>query len=186
MLYHKEDELLNLVGRFLAGEEDAFEQVIRLVYADIVNIAFCHIGNEEDAKDVSQQVCLKLYGKLKLFRHCSKLSTWIYRVTVNSCIDFLRRFKRVVPLNEAITKDSDDTACFTQNLENEERQKKIQEKLNGLSLQQKNAVIFKHFEGLTIAQVSRIMRCSQSSVKTHLCRAVEKLRKELGGEDELC
>lgn len=183
MLYHKEKELLEFTDRFAAGDEAVFDQIIQLVYPDIVNIAYRYLGSVEDAKDVSQEVCLKLYNNLGSFHHKAKLSTWMYRIAVNACIDFLRKRKPTVPLKEAITRsDEKSSSEVAEDIDRQDIMLKVQRKLAGFPLKQKNVIILKHFEGLTIGQISKILSCSESSVKTHLCRAVERLKKELGGE----
>ena len=93
MLYQKEKELSTQVEAFLDGEKAAFDRLGRLVMEDIVNIAYRYVGNREDAKDITQEVLIKLYRGLSGFHHSSKIATWIYRVTVNASLDYLRRQK---------------------------------------------------------------------------------------------
>ncbi|MCP4652919.1 MAG: sigma-70 family RNA polymerase sigma factor [Candidatus Omnitrophica bacterium] len=177
MLYNKEEELLAKLDELASGSDEAFEDILRLVYSDILNIALKYLLNYEDAKDVSQEVSLKLYHKIKTYHRASKLSTWIYRVVVNACIDFLRRKKSVVSFNDAI---KTDTKAMDE-VEKRDNQNLISKAIAKLPNRQKNVIILKHFEGLKIAQISKVLRCSQSSVKTHLYRAIDSLRNELGG-----
>ena len=185
MLFRKESELLNLVEEFLKDENTTFEKIAKLVSADIINIAFGYVGNYEDAKDISQEILVKLYTKIKSFRHNSKISTWIYRITINTCIDFLRQKKRISSFEEerkTLNNREDNNA--KERIEKENIQEQIRRCIEKLSLRQKNVIILKHFEGLKINQISKILGCSQSSVKTHLLRAIKTLRKEIGGKDE--
>jgi RNA polymerase sigma-70 factor (ECF subfamily) len=182
MLYNKEKELITLIEEFIDGNEPAFEEIARLVTSDLVNIAYRYLGNVEDAKDIAQEVLLKLYRKLRGFRHASKASTWIYRITLNTCIDSLRRKSRLTPLEEAITRDQEAEGRVSQELERQDIRQRVQCALAKLPLRQKNVLILKHFQGLKINQISQILGCSPSSVKTHLARAVERLRKEVQNE----
>ena len=185
MLYHKEKELTTLVDEFIGGSESAFEEIARLATPDMVNIAYYYLGNVEDAKDVTQDVLIKLYSKLRSFRHGSKLSTWMYRVVMNASIDSLRKRNKVIPLEEAITKDEAASTAAVDNIQRKDIQERIQNVLADLPLRQKNVIILKHFEGLKISQISQVLGCSQSSVKTHLVRAISSLRRKLGGQNEV-
>ena len=68
MLYHKERELQVKVVEFSAGDEEAFRDIVEMIYADVTNIAYRYLLNQEDAKDAAQIVCLKLYYKLRIYR----------------------------------------------------------------------------------------------------------------------
>ncbi|MCQ9205450.1 MAG: sigma-70 family RNA polymerase sigma factor [Omnitrophica bacterium] len=181
MLRHKEEQVIGLIEKFRCGNDEAFDEIVRLIASDIVNIAYCYMKSLEDAKDTCQDVLLKLYRRLKSFRGASRISTWIYRVTINTCIDSLRKKKTTVSLDEAITKDEKSDILVTERVERKDNQIIIRKALEMLSLRQKNVIILKHFEGLKIHQISEILGCSQSSIKTHLVRALDNLRKELGG-----
>jgi RNA polymerase sigma-70 factor (ECF subfamily) len=99
---------------------------------------------------------------------------------VNTCIDFLRKRKHNISLNESITSDDTNIEEMVADMDRKDMWTKVQQKIKQLPLRQKNVLILKHFEGLTIQQISKVLGCSQSSVKTHLCRAIERLKKELG------
>lgn len=91
----------------------------------------------------------------------------------------------MIPLDEAITKDEKADTLPRDKLKQQDSQERIQRALKRLPLRQKNVIILKHFEGMKISQISQVLGCSESSVKTHLARAVMHLRKELGGYDEV-
>lgn len=179
MLVYKEKELLELIDRFGEGEREAFDKLARLIANDIINISYRYVGNTEDAKDVCQEVLVKIYKKAVLFKHSSRLTTWMYRITVNASIDFLRKKKHTIPLDEAITRDSGVENEARERIEQKDLNTKITQAVSHLPLRQKNAFILKHFEGLKIREISKILGCSQSSVKTHLQRAIAALRKKL-------
>ena len=181
MLFYKEKEIAVFIDKFLEGDKSAFDDIAKLVIPDIANIAYRYLGNSDDAKDITQVVLLKLYKKIKFFRNSSKLSTWIYRIVANTSIDFLRRKKNTVSLDEAITKDAESENTLGGSIEKKDVQYRIQAALSKLSRRQKNVIILKHFEGLKINQISKILGCSQSSIKTHLVRALENLKECLGG-----
>jgi len=181
MLFYKEKELRTFIEGLSENYEAAFDKIARLISQDLINVSYHYVANYEDAKDVSQEVLLKLYKKLRSFHHASKVSTWMYRIVVNACIDFLRKKKKTVSLEETITKDEKDTDTMIEQMEKKDTQERIKKGLEKLPLRQRNVIILKHFEGLKISEIGKILGCSQSSVKTHLYRAIENLRKELGG-----
>ncbi len=178
MLFNKEKELIFSTEEFLSGNETAFDRIVKLTALDITNIAYRYAGNPEDAKDICQESLIKIYKKLKFFRHDCKISTWIYRVVVNTCIDFLRKKKKIVPLKEELMRvDNEKTAA--EHIDRKSMRQRIKESLEVLSPKQKNALILKHFEGLKITQISKILKCSESSVKTHLIRAIRNVKKRI-------
>jgi RNA polymerase sigma-70 factor (ECF subfamily) len=100
-----------------------------------------------------------------------KISTWIYRITINASIDFLRRKKKKVSFKEEIASDSKDR--------DKEKEEILKEAISKLPLRQKNVIVLKHFEGLKIKEISKILNCSQSSVKTHILRGIRNLKRIL-------
>ena len=174
----KEELIRGAVEKFLNGDQEQFSVVLKVLSRDIVNLAYRYTYNLEDAKDIFQEVSFKLYRSLWLFRHKSRVSTWIYRITVNTCIDFLRRKKSTLSLDERkikvemCSRDEDEAG-------GKEKKRWVAEAISLLPGKQKNAFILKHYQGLKIKEISKIMNCSHSSVKTHLFRAIRKLRKIL-------
>ncbi|MEX1045882.1 MAG: sigma-70 family RNA polymerase sigma factor [Actinomycetota bacterium] len=89
-----EDADAGLVRRFVAGDEDAFDRLVRRHEVRVYNIAYRMVGRAEDAKDVTQEAFLTAFRKLPSFRGDSAFSTWMHRVTLNACHDLLRKRKR--------------------------------------------------------------------------------------------
>ncbi|MBU2102833.1 MAG: RNA polymerase sigma factor [Candidatus Omnitrophota bacterium] len=176
MLKYKEEELAQLVGAFSSGDEAAGDRLLRLIHGDIFNIAYRYVGNHEDAKDVLQEVFVKIYRRVSSFRNASKFSTWLFRVTANTALDFLRARSRVYALD---ARALEDTRLMRKLDTPDVRLHMIREALVKLSERQKNVFILKHYQGLTIDEISRVFGCSPSSVKTHLGRAVESLQRKL-------
>jgi RNA polymerase sigma-70 factor (ECF subfamily) len=182
MLSSKEKELEVYIKEFLESEKK-FDQIVKFIAQDIMNIAYSYVSNYEDAKDISQEIFLKLYKKLKYFKGKSKISTWIYRVSINTCIDFLRKKKKSVSLDERIVKNKEEHSKI-EDIEKKDMNEILKKKIKHLPARQKNVIILKHLQGLKISEISKILKCSESSVKTHLCRAIDNLRKNWSKEDE--
>ncbi|MBD3263889.1 MAG: sigma-70 family RNA polymerase sigma factor [Candidatus Omnitrophica bacterium] len=184
MLIYKEDTLQKLIEDFLRGDDNSFRNLAILIHQDVLNISYRYVGNIEDAKDILQEVLIKIHRKVRSFKRRSKASTWIYRLTVNASIDFLRKKRSFFNLKKKASIHK-EKYTFSKDKETEDKKKVIENMLKVLPLRQKNAFILKHFEGLKIKEISKILKCSQSSVKTHLRRAVDNLRKIVEVENEM-
>lgn len=91
MLTHEE---ARIISRVLSGETNAFELLVLDQSKVVYNLAFRMVGSEQDAYDISQEAFLKAYLNLSLFRRDCKFSSWLYKLTTNLCLDFLRKQSR--------------------------------------------------------------------------------------------
>ncbi|RKY40210.1 MAG: hypothetical protein DRP76_02415 [Candidatus Omnitrophota bacterium] len=170
----KEKILEELIDEFLKkNEEEILAQILNLIYGEVVSLAYSFTHNQEDAKDIFQEVSFKIYKGLRFFRKKAKASTWIYRITVNTAIDCLRRRKNSQELKENCLRSED----MRDKIEKEEKEKILRKAIDKLSPKQKKVFILRHYHYLKIHQISQILNCSPSSVKTHLFRAIENLRR---------
>ena len=90
------NEEMTCIERFLAGENEGFEILVKKYQDRVLNIVYSLVGQDREAEDIMQEVFLKVYDGLKGFRHKSQFSTWLYRITVNTTYDFLRKRKNLV------------------------------------------------------------------------------------------
>ncbi|MCD6583178.1 MAG: RNA polymerase sigma factor [Candidatus Omnitrophica bacterium] len=176
MILSKEELVSNLIEKFLEGDKSCFVKILKLISSDVINLAYYYTHNLEDAKDIFQEVSIKIFKYLKFFKKKAKFTTWVYRIAVNTCIDFLRKKKKTMVMKEEIMKDENFSR---EELEDRERLKMIRETLNNLPPKAKTVFILRHYQGLKIVEISRILGCSESSVKTHLTRAIAIIRKNL-------
>ena len=86
-------EEITCIERFLAGENEGFEILVRKYQGRVLNIVYSLVGQDREAEDIMQEVFLKVYDNLKGFKQKSQFSTWLYRITVNTTYDFLRKRK---------------------------------------------------------------------------------------------
>jgi RNA polymerase sigma-70 factor (ECF subfamily) len=173
----KEEILIQLVEEFIKGKESSFSDILRLLSSDIINLAYRYTYNLEDAKDVFQEVSIKIFKNLRYFKKKARFSTWVYRITVNSCIDFLRRRRSPLEIKDNLIETK---SCGSEVIDREDKKTMIRMALKKLPKTQRNVFILRHYQGFKIVKISKILRCSSSTVKTHLTRAIERLRKELG------
>ena len=170
----KEKLLESLVDKFLQdNNEKIFAQILSLICEDVINLAYSFTYNLEDAKDIFQEVSLKIYRGLKKFKKRAKVTSWIYRITVNASIDYLRKRRSSSELKEEYIKSND----IISDIERKDKERILKKAVERLSPQQKKVFILKHYHHFKICKISQILGCSESSVKTHLTRAIENLRR---------
>lgn len=154
-------------------------------------LAYSFVGNFEEAKDLSQNGFVKAYRNLAGFRRGSKFSTWLYRIIANECKDFLRargRQPRLVSLSGAESDGQEDPLPFDlsdpaadprQAAHNLELAARLARAIGRLPMKQQTAFVLHHLNDLPLEEVSQVMGCRPGTVKAHLFRASEALRKLL-------
>jgi RNA polymerase sigma-70 factor (ECF subfamily) len=170
-----------------AGEQQAFDEIVRRYQGRVYAVAYRLTGNREDALDVSQESLLKAYRKIDAWQPTGGFLPWLLRLTSNQAIDHLRKRKRQrhEPLDEAFQGKSEHAAVepVTPGTEEAVRAREIDERVRGslhvLSPTQRSVFMMRHYEGLALAEIAEGLGCTVGSVKVHLFRALKKLRKEL-------
>ncbi len=158
-------------------------------FKDLVfNLCLNYIQNREDAEEITQDVFISTYDKFSEFRQEAKLSTWLYRITINRCIDFERAKKRqkrfafissLFGNNNVLIFDPPSFDHPGVQLEDREALKKIFEAINDLPENQKTALILLKIEGKSQAVTAEIMQISSKAVESLLQRAKKNLAKKL-------
>jgi RNA polymerase sigma-70 factor (ECF subfamily) len=185
-----------LARAFQSGEKKAFDKLV-LRYRDrIFNMCYRFLGDYQEAEDTAQEVFIKAYSSLKLFRFKSSFYTWLYRITVNTCKNKLkslghRLMKRQVSLNDAENEDRDinlpsrtipdESKSPLLEIEKKERANLIQKAINSLSSEQKAVVILRDIEGFSYEEIADITGIKPGTLKSRLSRARLCLREKLGG-----
>ncbi|MBK7632331.1 MAG: RNA polymerase sigma factor [Ignavibacteriales bacterium] len=169
------------------GDILAFEELIYRYDKMVLRIAFKYTGDNDDAKDIYQEVFIKVYKGLLNFQFKSEFSTWLFRITSNTCITFKRKYARANHFslddekNESyISTIPDDSELSPENLAiNSENEKKINEALNSLSPNQKMSFLLKHYEGYKIREIAEMMNCKEGTIKKYLFDAIKRLKLQL-------
>lgn len=171
----------DLVRRAAAGEYRAFEEIYKLTSGYVYSVAFRVLHAKEDAEEVAQDVFVKLYKNLKGFRFKATLTTWLYRVAVNTAINQYNRVKRKRS-REISDEDILDTRGVGPeaevNMNKEDNEKKIGSLLEKLNPDQKACIILRELEGLSYEEISRAMGIKINTVKTRIKRARETLIRQ--------
>lgn len=178
----------SLIDRLKKGDEVAFKQIVESSQGLVYNTALGIVQNPEDAEDVAQEVFVQLYESIHSFKGESKLSTWLYRITVTKAMDHLRKKKRkkrfafvqsLFGANEELLHDPPDFVHPGVSLDNKEKAKELFTAINQLPPKQKIAFTLNRIEGLSYQEISEIMKLTVASVESLLHRARKNLRKSL-------
>lgn len=172
-----------------AGNEQAFEALVREFQARVYNTCLGLLQNAEDAEDVSQEVFIAVFQSVASFREQSSLSTWIYRIAVTRSLEFLRskkrkkRFAFFQTLFQGKSQEPGTALGHFQHpgvvLENKERAAILFKAIATLPENQKTAFILNKLEELSYQQIAEVMQVSISSVESLLFRAKSNLKKIL-------
>src|SRR5437016_3035590 len=185
-LDHRTTEEAALVRRVQARDEIAFREIVERYQAKIFSIIYGILRNHNDAEDIAQQVFSKIYFSIKNFDFRSSLLTWIYKITVNECYDYLRK-KRV----RKLVYESDFSEEDSQRMQNTETaidqgppvdtqlaQRDLVVKLLGrLSVEDRSLLLLKEVEGHSVEELSQMTGMNENTIKVKLFRARQKLVK---------
>jgi RNA polymerase sigma-70 factor, ECF subfamily len=175
-----------LVARAQGGDIESFNQLIVRWERPIYALAYRVIGKEEDARDVCQDAFLRAYRALPGFKGQAKFSSWLYRIALNLCRDWIRRQRRapVSQLPEDI--DATELASETGPVESiedlvarRELSAIVEEAMSELSEEQRTAIILKEYHGMTFQEIADMQGCPLSTVKTRLYQGLSLLRRRL-------
>jgi len=180
-----------LVVKAKIGNDIAFEELVHRYDKQVFSIAANYVRTAEEAKDIYQEVFIRVYKGLPRFELRSEFSTWLYRIATNVCLTHHSRERR--HRHVSISQDYDDedieshkstnmltdeTASDQETL-NSEIRVHIHEALNRLSSKQKMVFTLKHFHGYKLKEIASIMKCAEGTVKRYLFTAVKRMRLQL-------
>ncbi len=174
-----------LVARSISGDADSFNELVLRWERPIFALAYRTIGREEDARDVCQETFLRAFRALPGFRGQAKFSSWLYRIALNLCRDWVRRERRapIVQLPEDV--DLMEMAAATEPSESIEelvsRKDLVEAVERAMALlpeEQRTAIVLKEYHGLTFQEIADLVGCPLSTVKTRLYQGLTVLRRE--------
>ena len=180
-----EQELVTLVQN---GDTEAFNPLVRKYQQKVYNLIYQRVGDSETAKDLCQEVFLKAWQSLPSFKKQSAFYTWLYQIAVNCSIDFMRkRDKQILFACEALPQNGDDVLPMLQQqpspcqiLEKEELGHIIRKAVHQLPSGQRRAFRLRYFHELPIKKIASRLDKSESTIKTSLHHARQRLRNMLG------
>lgn len=176
----------SLVRRAQQGDDAAFREIVEKYQSKVFSIIHGIVRQRNDVEDIAQQVFTKVYFSLRNFDFRSSLITWIYKITVNECFDYLRKKKvRKLVYESDMSEDesrrvenSEPATAVTVRVDTSLASRdyivKLMERVSG---EEKNLLMLKEVEGYSIEELSGMLRMNENTIKVKLFRARQKLVK---------
>ena len=181
----------NLILSAKEGNVGAFEQLVQKYDRKVFSIASMYVQSADDAKDIYQEVFVRVYKGIKKFELRSEFSTWLYRITTNVCLSHRAKSKRHAhaSLDEGHENDEDhgqslsdtmtDHQSSDQRMVDSEISESVERALETLSPKQRMVFTLRHYEGHKLREIADMMKCTEGTVKKYLFTATEKMRTQL-------
>ena len=175
-----------LVARSRGGDADSFNELILRWERPIYALAYRVIGREEDARDVCQETFLRAFRALPGFKGQAKFSSWLYRIALNLCRDWIRRQRRAPTLQipegvepTELAGELGPAESIEDLVSRRELSAVVEEAMALLPEEQRTAIILKEYHGMTFQEIADLQGCPLSTVKTRLYQGLSVLRRHL-------
>lgn len=171
------------VRRAAAGDREAFEELMDAYHRRIFAMVYSRITSRMDAEDITQEIFVRAFQGVRSLRDPQLFKPWLYRIALNAINDFLRK-KRLRSIFTLFTRERDDSEVpdpirgGSDYLERKEFWTRLNEFFSRLSPSEREVFRLKFLDGLCIREIAEVMEKNESTIKTHLYRAVEKFRRE--------
>ena len=175
----------DLIARAAAGDHSAFQALVERHRSMVYRVAYQFAGNHHDAEDIAQDVFIKVYRSLERFRQDAQLTSWMYRIVMNACIDHRRRHRPSVaaPFGEEAEHRLMNTVEETPGPEERayagELGQVLEAEINRLPHGQRIVFIMRHHQGLKLGEIAEALGLAEGTVKRQLHAAVHRLRHAL-------
>ena len=180
-----------LIRQAAAGDSRAFEALVQTYQAQVYRLCFRMTGNPEDAADMTQEAFLKAWSNLSSFHFEAAFSTWLYRLTSNACLDYLRSAKRRAHLSLTMENEegekqllevADPAPSPEERAMHREQQETVNRAMEALEPEQRQILTLRVVNDLSYTEIADILYIKEGTVKSRLSRAREALRKKLAPE----
>jgi RNA polymerase sigma-70 factor (ECF subfamily) len=187
----EEERDSDLIERYLAGSEEAFNRLVTRHQRRAVNLAYRFLGNYEDACDIAQDAFVRLYRSLRRFKGDCSFRTWLYKIILNLCRNKYRWKKRRGEFakvsvdhpggdnNETPMEIPDASLSVERQIRRKEMRSRIEESLSRLPGDYREILVLRHMEGLSYSDICGLLGCAEGTVKSRLHRARVEIRKLL-------
>ena len=174
-----------IINKVISGDTEAFEALVLEHQNKVYSLALRMVGNEEDARDMAQEAFIRAFNSLTGFRGDSKFSVWLYRLTSNICIDFLRSRAKRRTVSMTMTDDDgeetgeleipDDTWSPAEQLDRTLTRESVRRGLDSLSAPYREILVLREIEGLSYDEIGEVLGIEAGTVKSRIFRARKKL-----------
>ena len=175
-----------LVTRSMGGDTDSFNQLVVRWERPIYALAYRVLGREEDARDVCQETFLRAFRALPGFKGQAKFSSWLYRIALNLCRDWIRKQRRapVQQIPEGVDPvemagESGPAESIEDLVARKQLSEVVGDAMKLLPEEQRTAIILKEYHGMTFQEIADLQGCPLSTVKTRLYQGLTVLRRHL-------
>ena len=179
-----------LIIQAKSGNDTAFEELIYRYDRSVLAIALKYVHDTDEAKDIYQEVFIRVYRGLKNFEMKSEFSTWLFRIATNVCLSYKSRSKKHLQqsIDEQIAAEDDEVLKYEladdemdpgEIMINLDLGDIIRDAVDSLSSKQRMTFILKHYEGYKIREIADMLNCKEGTVKKYLFDAIRNLRKKL-------
>ena len=182
-----EHELIKQAGR---GDQDAFERLLSAQEGRMYAVALRMCGNREDAQDCVQEAMIRIYRAISSFKGQSSFATWVYRITMNSCLDELRRRKTRTSTsldamleNGFAPSDEDDTP--ERHSLQAEQKRLLERAIAELPEDMRAAIVLRDIQGCSYDDIAQTLDTNVGTIKSRISRGRERLREKISGRSEL-
>ncbi|MCK5572947.1 MAG: RNA polymerase sigma factor [Bacteroidetes bacterium] len=175
----KTTDELHLVRKAQEGDHRAYRDLVERHMREVYDVAHSFVRDHDAAEDIVQEAFVRAYNSIRTFRGEAQFGTWLYRIVVNISLNRVkterRKAEREIPIlsAESIASPQEEPG------QRAELQAHLERALHELPTLQRAVVILRHLDGLSTREVSSILQCSEGTVKTHLFRGMEKMRRKL-------
>lgn len=173
----QEDADEALVARCQNGDGGSFATLVSRYERPVFNLAFRMLGNREDARDVAQTAFLKALESLSRFDPRYRFFSWLYRIALNEALDLLKQRGRQTELTDVHMADDDPERDAT----TADEGVRVQQALHGLNPEHRAVIVLRHYQDMSYEEIGVILKLADSTVKSRLFEARERLRVHLAG-----
>ena len=176
-----------LVEKVKNGDIDAFEEVIAKYEKRVFSLIYNMLKNDNDIEDIAQEVFVKVYRNIHKFKGNSSLYTWIYRITTNLCLDYMKKQKSVIYIDEKLQLDDGEVEfqipceekLQDELYEEKEIKRKLEKCIAKLPDKQRVMIVLRDIKGFSYEEISDILEMKLGTVKSQINRARLKLKELL-------
>jgi RNA polymerase sigma-70 factor (ECF subfamily) len=177
----------DLIAAAQKGDRTAFESLVRRYDRDVLQMALGYTHNADDAKDIYQEVFIRVFKALPKFEFRSEFRTWLFRIATNVCLDFKSKAKenKQTPIDVS----DDDSLSLSETLEGDggadqaaidgDIRDLVEHAMTFLSPQQKLVFTLRHYQDYKLKDIAVLMNCTEGTVKKYLFTATERMREKL-------
>lgn len=167
------------------GEVEAFEEIIKLYQQKVCNTIFYMVKNENIVEDLAQEVFIKVYKNISKFNEESSLYTWIYRITMNTCIDQIKKEKKITYINTYVeTEDGeveiqfeDESQRLDEIIENKIKRESLIKAIKSLPPEQRALIVLRDIRQFKYMEIAEMLKLNLGTVKSKISRARQALKE---------